>query len=283
MTHSIKSLLTSCTEKLSGNSQSARLDTEVLLMRVLDKDRAFLFANPEHELSQTELEELDALINERCRGVPVAHLTGKREFWTLELAVTSDVLVPRPETELLVEEALRHIPGKADCRVVDLGCGSGAIALALASERPLAEITATDRSKSALEIARRNAATLELEEIRFVESDWLAELRQERFNIIVSNPPYVATSNPELAGPELKYEPEEALYSGKDGLDDIRTIISSAPEHLYEKGWLLLEHGFDQAEAIHALMHEAGFTKIECYKDLAGHDRVSVGQLQQIT
>lgn len=279
MIQSIRNSLLSCTEQLSGNSDSARLDAEILLAMVLGKDRAFLFANPELELTLAQSDELEALVCQRASGKPVAHLSGNKEFWSLDLTVTPDVLVPRPETELLVEQALRHIPASADCRVADLGCGSGAIAISIAKDRPLAEITATDISTAALEIAQQNAALHDQTEIRFMHSSWLDELSAEKFNVLVSNPPYVATDRPELTDPELAFEPPQALFSGADGLNDIRKIICSAPEHLLDKGWLLLEHGFDQAHAIHELMQQAGFTKIECYKDLAGHDRVTAGQL----
>lgn len=281
MTQTIKTILNDCAKRLADSSESARLDAEILLGKVLEKDRAFLFANPDFAPDPAQLSRLEELIAQRAAGKPVAHLIGSREFWSLQLTVTPDVLVPRPETELLVEQSLRHIPGKADCRVADLGCGSGAIAIAIATERALAEITATDCSAAALEIATQNAAAHDQGHIRFIASNWLAGLADESFNILVSNPPYVATNQPELTDPELAHEPPGALYSGADGLDDIRIIIEQAPEHLADKGWLLLEHGFDQAEAIAKLMEQAGFTKVECYKDLAGHDRVTAGQLTQ--
>lgn len=280
MTRTVKNCLESCSGQLADRSDSPRLDAEILLARVLGKDRAFLFANPEAVLTGNQADELDQLIAERAAGKPVAHLTGRREFWSLELRITPAVLVPRPETELLVEQALRHIPAKADFRLADLGCGSGAIAIAIASERPLAEITATDISPAALEIARQNAQSHGQEQISFIACDWLEKLGTERFNMLVSNPPYVATGEPELTDRELEYEPPDALYSGADGLDDIRRIIATAPDSLTDKGWLLLEHGFDQAAEINKLMTTAGFAKIECYKDLAGQDRVTAGQLK---
>ena len=281
MTQTIKTILNDCAKRLADSSESARLDAEILLGKVIEKDRAFLFANPDFAPDPAQLSRLEELIVQRAAGKPVAHLIGSREFWSLQLTVTPDVLVPRPETELLVEQTLRHIPGKADCRIADLGCGSGAIAIALAAERPLAEITATDRSTAALKIAIQNAAAHDQGHIRFIESNWLAGLTDERINILVSNPPYVATNQPELTDPELAHEPPEALFSGSDGLDDIRIIIEQAPAHLADKGWLLLEHGFDQAATIASLMEQAGFTRIECYKDLAGHDRVTAGQIAQ--
>jgi release factor glutamine methyltransferase len=281
VTQTIKTLLTDSSARLADSSDSARLDAEILLGKVLKKDRAFLFANPDFAPDPAQLSMLEDLIAQRAAGKPVAYLIGSHEFWSLQLTVTPDVLVPRPETELLVEQTLRHIPGKADCRVADLGCGSGAIAIAIATERPLADITATDCSAAALQVATQNAAAHDQGHIRFIESNWLAGLTDESFNILVSNPPYVATDQPELTDPELEHEPPGALFSGSDGLDDIRSIIEQAPSHLANKGWLLLEHGFDQAAAIASLMEQARFTRIECYKDLAGHDRVTAAQITQ--
>jgi release factor glutamine methyltransferase len=215
------------------------------------------------------------LLERRARGEPVAYITGSRGFWSLELEVTPATLIPRPETELLVELALQRLPRDSACAVADLGTGSGAIALALASERPHCRVTATDASEAALEVARRNAARLGIGNVVFAQGDWMAPLGDDRFGLIVSNPPYIEAGDAHLARGDLRFEPPTALASGNDGLDDIRRIVASAREHLLPGGWLLFEHGWNQGDAARALLDQAGYTDVFTAQDLEQRDRVS--------
>ena len=279
MTATLKSLLLKGQQQLANSSDSPRLDAEVLLGHVLQANRAHLYANPDREIAATTQAEYEQLLDERHKGHPVAHLTGQREFWSLPFHVTPEVLSPRPETELLVEQVLKHIPADQACAVLDLGCGSGAIAIAIATERPLCALTATDVSRAALNIARNNAATNKCEQICFVEGSWFNAVGTQRFDVIVSNPPYVATSETELTDPELVHEPQQALYSGTDGLDDIRLLIDDAPAHLHPAGILLIEHGFNQADEIASLFAQQNFSAIRTHVDLAAKPRVTEGRL----
>jgi len=278
MTATLNSLLQQGQRQLAGSSESPRLDAEVLLGHVLQVSRAYLYGNPERVIPAEQAAAYAQLLGERHVGRPVAHLTGEREFWSLPFRVTPDVLSPRPETESLVERALIYIPTDRPCDVLDLGSGSGAISVALATERPLCNVSATDSSRAALGIARENAAAQNCGHINFLEGSWFAPVGNQRFNVIVSNPPYVATGQPELTDPELAFEPPQALYSGADGLDDIRLIIKDAPVHLQPGGRLLLEHGFDQAGKITDLLEQAGFTEVRTHADLAGQPRVTEGR-----
>jgi release factor glutamine methyltransferase len=262
-------------ERLAGASPTAALDAELLVARVLGTGRAALAADPGRALAPEELFALESFARRRLAGEPVAYLTGRREFWSLDLEVTPDVLVPRPETELLVERALAAIAGLARPGVLDLGTGSGAIALAIASARPDATVTAADRSAAALAVARRNAARLGFANVKFVEGDWFAPFAGARFDAIVANPPYVAAGDPALAA--LAHEPRTALVAGKDGLEALAAIASGADAHLAPGGTLLLEHGADQGAAVRDLLRAAGFTDIETRRDLAGHERASKG------
>jgi release factor glutamine methyltransferase len=280
MVTTLDELLQQGRDQLAGSSASPRLDAEILLGHVLKANRAHLYANPDRELDAAKASTYLALIAERAAGRPVAHLTGEREFWSLKLTVTADVLVPRPETELLVEQALRRLPTDAPSSALDLGCGSGAIAIALATERPACRVVATDRSDAALVIAKLNADRHCPGRIEFVAGSWFEPLAGQRFDVIASNPPYVASGRPDLTDRELDFEPAEALYSGADGLDDIRRIIAGARAHLVPGGWLLLEHGFDQSASIGALLQQAGFEAIATHNDLAGQPRVTEAQLQ---
>ncbi len=257
-----------------------RLEAEVLLAHVLEQPRSYLLAWPERYLNAAQLDRFRNLAARRLRGEPVSYLTGHREFWSLDLKVTPAVLVPRPETELLVERALHRIPAGRPWLLADLGTGSGAIAAALAKERPDCRITATDASAEALEVAESNFRKLGLGGIATAHGRWCAALPPEsRFNLIVSNPPYVAEDDPALEAGDLPWEPQYALRSGPDGLDDIRRIIREAPAHLDAGGWLLLEHGFEQGAAVRRLLAEGGFGDIATHHDLAGHERVSEGRL----
>ncbi len=264
----------------AGSAASPDLDAELLLAHVFSGPRAHLRSHPE-EPAGGRAAEYRALIERRALGTPLAYLTGTREFWSLPLAVTPAVLVPRPETELLVERALavRRVP---QGRVADLGTGSGAVALALASERPHWQVTATDLSVDALAVARANAAQLALTGIDFRLGSWFAPLAGERFDLIVSNPPYVAADDPALADPVLAHEPRLALTPGPDALACLRTIARDAPRHLNHGGWLLLEHGAAQGAALRHELVLAGFRYVRSHRDLAGHERITEGQYDPI-
>ncbi len=259
------------------DGDSPRADADILLAHVLGRPRSYLLAWPERELSPGQWTAFQALVERRARGEPVAYLTGSREFFGLGLAVSNAVLIPRPETELLVEAALERLPG-GPCMVADLGSGSGAIALAIAKMRPDARVVAVDASRQALEVARTNAERLGLRNVELREGDWCKGLADERFDMIVSNPPYICEDDPHLARGDLRFEPAMALASGADGLDAIRAIVACAPLHLSPGGWLLFEHGFDQAEAVAGLMRKAGFIDVESLRDLLGHGRVTLGR-----
>jgi release factor glutamine methyltransferase len=256
---------------------TAALDAGLLLAHALRTSRARLMAHAKAAVSAAALRRYRALIERRARGEPLAYLTGTREFWSLPLGVSRAVLVPRPETELLVERALA-LGSVPDARVADLGTGSGAVALALASERPHWRVTATDLSARALAVARANAARLALRGIDFRLGSWFAPLADERFDLIVSNPPYVAADDPALADPALAHEPRRALTPGPDGLFCLRVIARAAPQHLTPGGWLLLEHGAGQAAAVRAELVVAGFRYVRSHRDLAGHERITEGR-----
>ncbi len=262
-------------ERFTGASPSAELDAELLVARVLGIGRAALAADPGRALAPDELFALESFALRRLAGEPVAYLAGRREFWSLDLEVTPDVLVPRPETELLVERALAAIAGLARPAVLDLGTGSGAIALAIASIRPDAAVTATDRSAAALAVAQRNAARLGLANVAFLQGDWFAPLAGARFDVIVSNPPYVAAGDPALAA--LSYEPRSALVADADGLGALAAVAAGACAHLLPGGRLLLEHGAGQGAAVRDQLRAAGLVRVETRRDLAGHERASEG------
>lgn len=276
--NTLRESLTDAARQLAALSASPRLDAELLLAAALERPRSYLHAWPERILDAQPAARFSAWLERRRAGEPVAYLLGRREFWSLELEVTSDTLIPRPETELLVELALERLPADAPVTLADLGTGSGAIALALAVERPLARIIATDHSSAALAVARRNAQRLNLTRIEFREGDWCAPLAGERFDLIVANPPYVAAADPCWRQGELRFEPPAALVSGQDGLDALRAIIAAAPEHLLPGGWLLLEHGYDQGQAVPTLLREQGFVQVSDHQDFAGVSRSSCGR-----
>jgi len=272
----IRQLLAAAARMLPG--VEGRHEAELLLLHVLGRERGWLFAHATDLLDPATTEAFAALLQRRIAGEPVAYLLGRRGFWTLDLAVSPATLIPRPETERLVELALERLPEGVPLRIADLGTGSGAIALALASERPLAQIVATDMSGDAIAVAAGNARQHGLANVAFRQGSWHAPLAGERFDLIASNPPYIASDDPHLAQGDLRFEPATALASGHDGLDDIRLIIAGAPAHLQPGGWLLMEHGWDQGEAIRALLEGAGFVEVETALDLEQRDRVSLGR-----
>ena len=247
------------------------------MAHALETNRSFLYANPELELSYRRSENFKKLIKQRAHGEPIAYLTGNSEFWSLPLDVNPAVLIPRPETERLVEAALDKIPLKADWRVADLGTGSGAIALALASERCNCEIHATDISTKALKVARKNASQLGIDQVQFHRGSWSQPL-QGKFHVIVSNPPYVNADDPHLEQGDLRFEPRNALTPGTDGLDAIRKITQMAQPILVSGGWLMFEHGLDQGAATRELLQNLGLINVETLHDLQGHERVTLGE-----
>ena len=261
-----------------------RVDARVLLAHQLGVDRAWLAANPMHVLSESEDARVDLAVAQRSLGHPVAYLVGKREFYGRDFAVGPDVLIPRPETETLVEAALAVLRRPRDDGgplVLDLGTGSGAIAATLACECPQLRVVATDASAAALELARANARALGCaERIEFLEGSWYAPLGDRRFDLVVANPPYVAAGDEHLAQGDLRFEPPRALTDGSaDGLDSIRAIVAGAAAHLVEGGWLLFEHGYDQAGAVARLLAQAGFRDLVTIADLAGIPRVAGGKM----
>jgi release factor glutamine methyltransferase len=257
--------------RLASSSSSPRLDAELLVASVAGIRRSAVLAYPERRLGGSRRERFTELVQRRLSGVPLAYLTGTREFFSLELVIRAGVLVPRPETELLVEQALAQIGTERSVEILDLGTGCGAIALALKDARPLAEIAAVDLSATALAVARENGERLGLA-VSWLESDWFAAVAGRSFDLIVANPPYVASGDPLLAG-DLRHEPALALDGGEDGLAAIRAIVAGARAHMKPGGRLLVEHGYDQGPAVLALARGAGFADAETLKDLAGHDR----------
>ena len=258
----------------AGQSAGTALDAEVLLAHVLGVTRARLRSHPEATPDAAQRQHYAALIARRMAGEPLAYLVGYREFWSLRLCVTPAVLVPRPETELLVQRSLELLTEPA-AQVADLGTGSGAIALALASERPGWHVVATDSSIEALAVARHNAQQLGLTPIELLCGAWLAPLAGRRFHLLVSNPPYVAGEDPLLREAPLRFEPRSALSPGPDALRDLRAIVAGAPEHLLPGGWLMLEHGADQAAPVRDALVARGFAHVRSHRDLAGHERVT--------
>ncbi|MEO8809710.1 MAG: peptide chain release factor N(5)-glutamine methyltransferase [Rhodanobacter sp.] len=269
----VRQTLAAATQRLGE-----RADAELLLLHALQQPRSWLFMHAGDALDESVQDTYQSLLGRREAGEPVAYITGRRGFWTLDLEVSPATLIPRPETELLVELALQRLPVDFAGSVADLGTGSGAIALALARERPHARLTATDASAAALEVARRNARRHRIDNVSFAHGDWLEPLAGECFDLIVSNPPYVEASDPHLARGDLRFEPASALASGTDGLDDLRRIVGGAREHLRARGWLLVEHGWNQAGAVRGLLLEAGYVEVFTAQDLEHRDRVSGGR-----
>jgi release factor glutamine methyltransferase len=280
----VDQLLRDGARRLGGLGGSPRLDAELLLAHALGQTRESLYRNLFGTVSGDAGERYAALLAERETRRPVAQLVGRRDFWTFSLEVTRATLVPRPETELLVERALARIPPDKPWAVADLGTGTGAIALAIARERPACRVLATDVSKPALTVARRNAKALALRNVSFVRGDWFdalpgADDPKGRFHVLVSNPPYIAADEWAATDPELAFEPRVALDGGQDGLDPYRVLAAGAPRHLHAGGWLLLEHGLRQGDGVRSLLRGAGFGNLDTASDLAGRPRATEGQL----
>lgn len=259
------------------DSPSPRLDAELLLAAALGKPRSFLHTWPERVVSGEAAERYASYLERRRQGEPVAYILGHQGFWSLDLEVAPHTLIPRPDTELLVETALALVT-LPQARVLDLGTGTGAIALALACERLGWQVTGVDRISEAVALAERNRERLGLGNAAFRESHWFSALGAECYDLIVSNPPYIAAQDPHLAQGDVRFEPSSALVAGADGLDDIRLIVCQAPAHLNAGGWLLLEHGYDQAAAVRELLAREGFDAVESRRDLGGHERISLGR-----
>lgn len=261
------------------HSESARLDVELLLASVLVCDRTYLYTWPEKRLTEAQLADFESLLAARQQGRPVAHLLGEREFWGLPLSVDDSTLIPRPDTETLVEAALSlsaTLPKQA--QVLDLGTGTGAIALALASEQPTWSVVAVDFSEAAVSLAERNRQVLTLNNVDIMVSDWFSQLQCRQFHLIVSNPPYIDENDPHLSQGDVRFEPLSALVASDHGFADIQHIVQSGREHLWPNGWLLLEHGYTQGESVRALLQQAGYEDIETLKDFGNNDRVTLGR-----
>ncbi len=269
----LDAVLRQACEKIDG------ADARALLAHALERPPVWLFAHGDEPIDAVAHQRFEALLTRRIAGEPVAYLTGRRGFWAFDLMVSPHTLIPRPETELLVELALERAPPDTALRMADLGTGSGAIALALAHERPRAQVIAVDVSEGALAVARANARALDLANVEFRQGDWLAPLAGERFHLIAGNPPYIADADPHLREGDLRFEPARALSSGPDGLEAIGIIVREAPAHLHPGGWLLLEHGWAQGEAVRALLRASDFEEVQTHFDLEERDRVSSGRV----
>lgn len=267
-------------------ADEANIEAQMLLMQVLTVNRAWLLAHAMDTLTAADEQRFQSLLQRRLRGEPVAHILGYREFFGLSLRVTADTLIPRPDTETLVEAALDKI-SQQSCdvpwQVLDLGTGTGAIALAIARHAPRCMVTAAEASPAALAVAQGNAAALQMQTVRMVLSDWFSALAGQRYHVIVTNPPYIEAADPHLQLGDLRFEPLRALASGADGLQDIRVIVQAAPAHLYAGGWLMLEHGYDQAVPVQQLLNASGFQAVKTLYDLGGQPRVTIGQWRTVS
>jgi release factor glutamine methyltransferase len=261
------------------DSPTARLDVELLLAAALGKPRSFLHTWPERIVSSEAAHTFEAYLSRRRTGEPVAYILGLQGFWNIDLEVATHTLIPRPETEMLVETALELLPGAIPHRLLDLGTGTGAIALSLAKDRPQWTITAVDRVDEAVDLAERNRQRLNLDNAAVMKSHWFSALERQRFDLIISNPPYIASGDPHLAQGDVRFEPSSALVAGVDGMDDLRIIVSEATAHLEPGGWLLLEHGYDQGAAVRDLLNSHGFEQIQTRRDLGDNERITFGRV----
>jgi release factor glutamine methyltransferase len=274
----IKTLLNHAAEALHHVSESPLLDAEIILCTVLGKDRSYLRAWPDHALDAQVIETYQVMLNARQHGKPIAYITGNREFWSRDFQVSPAVLIPRPDTELLIELSLALIPATQPYRIIDLGTGSGIIAITLAAERPSALISACDISEAALQVAKANAAKHKVEHIQFYQSRWFDSIPQGKFDLIVSNPPYLSEDDEHLHQGDLRFEPLTALISGKQGLSDIYKIAKTARPRLKNNGYLLVEHGYNQQNDVQNIFSSLGYRNIQTHTDLSGQPRVTTGQ-----
>lgn len=278
----IKSLLAQAADSLATISSSPALDAEVLLCQVLGKARPYLRVWCDQAVSEAQLQEFQRLWQQRLQGRPIAYLTGQREFWSRDFLVTPDVLIPRPDTELLIELSLKLIPPGAEWNIIDLGTGSGIIAITIAAERPNTRLTAVDRSLEALQVARQNAGRHHIQNIQFHQSDWFRQVPAQRFQLVISNPPYISEHDWHLQHGDVRFEPQSALIAGDQGLSDIKAIAETAKNWLVAGGWLLIEHGYDQETAVQAIFTASGYQQVQTERDLSGQPRVTCGQLQTL-
>lgn len=276
--HTIKETIQDASSRLAGTSDTPQLDAEILLAHTLDCNRTYLHTWPEKTLTTTQQQTFQQAINRRMNGEPIAYITGYREFWDMTLLVTPDTLIPRPETELLVETVLDKVPPGARWNIADLGTGSGSIALAIARERPGCTVTATDASAAALDVAKQNAERYDIRNIRFIEGHWFQPIENDQFEVIVSNPPYVHPNDPHLQKGDLRFEPQQALQSIPDGMRDIRIITNAARGHLIPPGWLILEHGYDQGKTVMNRLMELGYVDVSVVDDLSRNERICLGK-----
>lgn len=277
----VNDAIVAATARLKNFSNTPALDAQVLLAHALGENRTYIIAHAKDTIDEQVYQQFDQLVSLRAEGTPVAYLTGVQEFWSLPFNVTRDTLIPRPETELLVELALEKIPPEARFLIADIGTGSGAIALAIASERRHCRVLASDPSAAALRIAASNANRLGINNVEFVQGSGLEPVTGTQFNLVVSNPPYIGENDPHLQQGDVRFEPRSALVAGVEGLDIIRAIVEQALQYLLPGGWLMIEHGYDQEQAVDILFRKKGFSNIECYRDLAEQPRVTIGQRHQ--
>lgn len=274
--------LESAEQRLLLTSESPRLDAEVLLAHSLGQSRSHLRAWPEKILTVTESEQFQALVELRYQGTPVAYLLGEREFWSRSFKVNDSVLIPRPDTELIVELALDLLAARQNCKVIDLGTGSGIIAITLAAERPNDQVIASDMSKAALALAAENAVNLKIGNIQFKESNWFEQIDEYDFDMVISNPPYIAADDPHLEEGDVRFEPKQALISPAQGLYDIRLLADQSRQHLKAGAYILIEHGYQQQLEVQAILQHFDFKNIITHCDLAGNPRVTLGQWQPL-
>lgn len=274
--------LESAEQRLLLTSESPRLDAEVLLAHSLGQSRSHLRAWPEKILTVTESEQFQALVELRYQGTPVAYLLGEREFWSRSFKVNDSVLIPRPDTELIVELALDLLATRQNCKVIDLGTGSGIIAITLAAERPNDQVIASDMSKAALALAAENAVNLKIGNIQFKESNWFEQIDEYDFDMVISNPPYIAADDPHLEEGDVRFEPKQALISPAQGLYDIRLLADQSRQHLKAGAYILIEHGYQQQLEVQAILQHFDFKNIITHCDLAGNPRVTLGQWQPL-
>jgi release factor glutamine methyltransferase len=276
-TSTVRNLLAGAEQRLKAIA-SARLDAEILLANSMNTDRASLYAYPEREVPETVVRHFHLLLNKRLDHYPVAYLTGNKEFWSLELEVDQYTLIPRPETECVIEATLEYVPEQQQCDILDLGTGSGAIALAIASERPACRVVAIDLSQEALAVAASNALKHKIENISFLQSDWFSALKGRQFDLIIANPPYVESDDIGFSAGEIRHEPRLALDGGHHGMQAITHLVPAATHFLKPGARLILEHGFEQAESIRQLFAATHYQDIHSRQDFAGLDRFSLGQ-----
>jgi release factor glutamine methyltransferase len=275
----IQQALKQANHDLIDSSSSATLDAQILLTHILHCNSAHLLAWPDKELDPEQTASYQSLIKQRQAGKPVAHLTGLREFWSLDFFVNDSTLIPRPETETLVEFVLNKFADKKSLKLIDMGTGTGAIAISIATEKPDWEITASDISTEALKLAKKNSENHKLINTRFIQSNWFENIKQKNFDIIISNPPYIAENDPHLQQGDVRFEPQRALTSGETGMDDIKHLCQHAKNYLVQNGWLIVEHGYDQEKPVFDCFLEHGFIQIEQSTDLLGHTRMTAGKI----